>query len=411
MAAGVTVVVIGLCWAQPLVENFTADGQGNLARLSQNMTSAERTIGVRTGTRVVADTVAVAPFWLRPSFNQDLEPDPVSGAAQLDSVSPSFPVAVLLLGGVELVLFGGAFVLGRRSDPVSAAGLVTAAVGLAAGTVTAAKLPDGVFGVAAHQFRWMWPLSAFITLVLAAAVLRRFVDGTEPTERAPRNRPAALSLAAVAVLAALVTLPTYRTEAGPMSSEAVRPTVTAMRAQMGALADQGPILIDFTGIRFAEPYSGPVMAELQRRDIPFVLRDEGLVRQFGERRRQERPARALTFRQGDQASDRVPGEATRLRRRARPHPPSGAEPAPACGGRHRGAGPAGRPGGGHRSRGRPRHRARAGRRRRRSRVRALRVVAEAGARRRCGSPPPSVPASNGWLTSTLAGRNRRSASI
>ena len=34
-----------------------------------------------------------------------------------------------------------------------------------------------------------------------------------------------------------------------------------------------------------DPYGTTVTAELQRRDIPFVVEDEGLVRQFGPERR------------------------------------------------------------------------------------------------------------------------------
>jgi hypothetical protein len=70
---------------------------------------------------------------------------------------------------------------------------------------------------------------------------------------------------------------------------------------MEALEDEGTILVDLTGVRFAEPYSGPVMAELQRRGIPFVSDDEGMVRQLGDGRRLRGDAQRLLFRQGDAA--------------------------------------------------------------------------------------------------------------
>ena len=55
---------------------------------------------------------------------------------------------------------------------------------------------------------------------------------------------------------------------------------------MGSLEGRGPVLIDgLFRAGFADPYGAAVVAELQRRGIPFVARDPVLVRQYGPTRR------------------------------------------------------------------------------------------------------------------------------
>ena len=47
------------------------------------------------------------------------------------------------------------------------------------------------------------------------------------------------------------------------------------------------MLFDISVLRFAEPYSGPVLAALAREGVDVVVTDDGMVRQLGERRRAE----------------------------------------------------------------------------------------------------------------------------
>ncbi|HXH55682.1 hypothetical protein [Iamia sp.] len=298
----ISVAVLAVCWIQPLIENVTAEGQGNIVRLATNATSAEESVGVALGTRVVADTLTVPPFWLRPSFEESLRAGDASpDGGQISSVDPSFPVAALLLGVLGVALVAAAWDARRRADRVTSAALSTAAVALAAGLVTAWQLPFGVFGVAAHQFRWMWPVGAFIALALLAYVLRR-----ESVDRR-RGPVVAPVMAAVIVVVAVSTLPTYNVGSGPSLDEPAIEVMHQARPQMAALEGEGTLLIDFDGIRFAEPYTGPVMAELQRRGIPFVVEDTGMVRQLGESRRLDGDAQRLLFRDGDAARVTPPG--------------------------------------------------------------------------------------------------------
>lgn len=302
-AAAACAVVLVVCWGQTVVEQLTAEGPGNLSRLASNATSSEQTVGVGLGTRIVADTLTVPPFWLRPSFEDNLKVTGVPGEEQqtLASVDPSTPVALVLLLGLGGVLVACAWTAGRRRDRTVTTLAVTAAVALAAGLITAWQLPFGVFGIAAHQFRWMWPLGAFLLIAVAASVLR-----ATPRPRRP-DRWVAIVAAGVVVVVSALNLPTYNVQSGPTRDERAFEVMRRARPQMEALEGLGPILVDFEGIRFAEPYSGPIMAELQRRDIPFVVADEVLVRQLGESRRQEGPARRLVFRDGDQSANAIPG--------------------------------------------------------------------------------------------------------
>ncbi len=45
------------------------------------------------------------------------------------------------------------------------------------------------------------------------------------------------------------------------------------------------MVFDVSTLRFAEPYSGPVLAALAREGVDVVVTDEGMVRQLGEPRR------------------------------------------------------------------------------------------------------------------------------
>jgi hypothetical protein len=72
------------------------------------------------------------------------------------------------------------------------------------------------------------------------------------------------------------------------------------------------VLVDLRGVRFAEPYSGAVFAELQRRGIEFVVDDAVDRRQVGESRAYDgtNAERFLMIREGDAV--RRPPEGTEL---------------------------------------------------------------------------------------------------
>ena len=294
-SAILALAVAAVCWSQPVLEQLTSEGQGNLTRLAGNMTVTERRVGPELGSRIVAD-VLVPPFWLRPSYGDALIPDAAAppGADPLTTLDPTFPVAVALLAGVAVLLLLAHRSARGRGDRVSAAALSTALVAGGAGLLTAWNLPYSLFGVSNHQFRWLWPVAAFVTFALVASLVRA------GSGRGVARHAVAVATAVTAVVA-LANLPTNNQGSGPSRDDWAIPVVRELNRQMAALEGEGTLLLDPDGTQFAEPFTGPVMAELQRRGIPFVVEDEALVRQLGESRRLEGEAKRLQVLQGPNA--------------------------------------------------------------------------------------------------------------
>jgi hypothetical protein len=90
----------------------------------------------------------------------------------------------------------------------------------------------------------------------------------------------------------------------PNSQESAIPTERQLARDLGSLKGQGPLLVDdLFQHTFADPYGPAVLAELQRRDVPFVVANATLVGQLGpERQFSGRNAKAsLLLRTGDAA--------------------------------------------------------------------------------------------------------------
>jgi hypothetical protein len=197
----------------------------------------------------------------------------------------------------------------RRRDTEARRALTTTAIGIVVGLYTAANVPRTVFGVAPHQFRWIWPLAAFMTFSVLATVAVR-------VHQKSSGRSAGVMTAAVVavtVLIAVLNLPMYRVHAGPTADSYAIPVVRDLNRQMGGVEQYGPLLYDFRGVQFAEPYSTAIMAELQHRGIPFVVDVDGLVRQLGEHRRFDgtNARNRIFYRIGEETLD-TPPNATRV---------------------------------------------------------------------------------------------------
>ena len=121
----------------------------------------------------------------------------------------------------------------------------------------------------------------------------------------------------------VISSPDRRVVAGPVDQPEAWAGAEALREQLGPLEGTGTVFVDLEGIVFAEPYSWALMAELARRDIPFLVAGDGDVRQVGDNRRFDGGADVrLFYRTGPEAAVVPPGATARglrfgVRRRRR----------------------------------------------------------------------------------------------
>jgi hypothetical protein len=252
--------------------------------------------------------VSLPPWWLRPSFKDAFLPSvstSIPGTVPLDRVVlPSMWVAAGSLALVLGALVACAWVARQRHDRSVLRGATTGVVALVAAVWNAHRIPVGPLGLSQHVLRWIWPIGAFLVLVVVAAICRLWV------RRSAAWGAAGATFALLAVVFAVLDLPTsVQTANSPEFSVSVAPVMRDLNRQLGALKTEGPLLFDIGGVQFGDFYSTAVWAELQRRGIPFVVSDHAWIRQLGPARRfNGRNARAvLSERVGSGALSTTPG--------------------------------------------------------------------------------------------------------
>ena len=279
-----------------MIEQFTSDGRGNLSRLVEtSRDSGVATAGFGYATKAVASVLSLAPFWLRPSFDETFFDEDVWHPPGLGLAAASLALLAVVLGAALVVAW-------RRRDRTAAFALATAVVATVIGFVTVARAPVTIFGsLTPHSSRWLWALGAFMLFGVAAAGLRAVPLA--------RRRAVVVVLTVVVGAIAVVNLPTADSANGPQSQLWAIPGTRSINAQLPNFDGDAPLLIDGLFLKLFDPYGTAVAAELQRRDIPFVVENGGLVRQFGpERRYDGTNARSeLLLETGDAALAGVPG--------------------------------------------------------------------------------------------------------
>lgn len=273
----VLAILVGtVLWAQPLAEQLTGPGEGNLTRLATTRGGDEEKAGLVLATRLVAGVEALPPFWLRPSYGgtygvplESRDPSPAEATAS-GLPSPAEAVGGLLaLGG--LVLLAG--VTSWRTRRRTAAMSVVLSVVLGALVLLSAAVQpfNPILGLAGHQLAWLWPAGAFVALSVAVGFMRA------------ERLAVALGLVVTVVFAGLA-IPASNAKVGPRIYDDAAPSMEALGQQLASL-NGGPYLVDVSNLYFGEPYSTPTMLELQRHGVGFLVDEEGLVRQLGEGRR------------------------------------------------------------------------------------------------------------------------------
>ncbi len=260
-----------LCWMQPLVEQFTGQGEGNLAALWRSRDAQPHAVGHAVALRMLGGTVALPPAWLPPSFG--------SPSFRLDGHGRPTWLAVVGIGVVAVLLAVLGLRAWRRASTGVAAGAVVGLCAIALGYLTIMLAPMH-YGSSPNYVRWMWPLGMVVWLVLAVAL----VD--EAMARRPGVAPAR-AMAAALVVTAVAAVAT----GGPMvdnSSASPQWTVHASRMFSRDVIPRlhgQPVLVDLSIDPTAGAVGPSVFSALQDAGIPFYVDQPPLVRQLGTDRR------------------------------------------------------------------------------------------------------------------------------
>lgn len=293
----VAVTVGLLAWLQPVLEQFFGYGEGNLSRVLQARSATDEPLGLRLGARLVAQVVALPPWWARSSFTESIPETGYSADGVLRPEGVVGPVAAALalaaLFALLAVLLRAAI---RRRERVVGALIGVNALAVVVALGTTMVMPAGVLGLAPHQLRWLWPISILTMLTIVDAIDVLWVRGRVTS----RHRWTAAGVAATVLCVG--NLPTHVSDLGPSASRDANGAIRSLMTQLDAVQLPGPTYFDGSTLVFAEPYSGPVLAALTQADQPIRAGDESFARQLGEHRRRRNDERhSLQVRQGDLA--------------------------------------------------------------------------------------------------------------
>lgn len=282
----VSVITGVVLWSQPLWEQLTGRGEGNMTQLLGAGGTGPK-IGPGLAVRLVADIFTGAPVTPRGDFMGAVPGFVIMQSGQLKPLpAPATPLAIVIL----VVLFAVIALLGRaamqRHDRLSLAGLGVSAGSLLVALASLTVMPIGPLGLAAHQMRWLWPITWFTWMSMVVAAVRwatHAVRGRELRWSPPQIATVAAMVGVVVV--SMLAVPSFRHPAGPAARADQIPLIIDLTSQLGGLEGQGVVYVDTTDEPFLDNVSAAVMAELQRRGIEFVVGPEWLVRQMGEGRR------------------------------------------------------------------------------------------------------------------------------
>ncbi len=292
----VATVVFVVCWTQPIIEQFTSKGDGNLTRIVEGLPMIKHTLGLSDALRLVGGVAAVPPWWLRPSM------------VQLYQGLPSLPVALLCLAVPAALLAWYARNARRRGDRVVSAAVVTAAISLVLGIITTSRSPVYGTNLQAYQTRFLWPLAAFLAIVVVVGLIRRVV-GVD----SPRTLVGLFALATL--LVTLLNLPFSSSDDKTHAAGWTMPIAADLGRQLKGLKGDAPLLVhwDRTEQYVYQFYVTGLLVELRRRNVPFVVDEGFLIRSLGDARRfTGHNAKEVVWVASGTRADTVPSGARRI---------------------------------------------------------------------------------------------------
>jgi hypothetical protein len=289
-----TLVVVLVCWAQPIWEQLFGAGRGNMVRLLTNASGGDTKLGLGLGARFSA-VALLSPVWrLRSGFSSLI---PNAGTSQgpdgpfveltrplLGAVPAAFALAALV--GVLALL---AVVLRRQGSRSASSACWLAASLVAAAPLCLSLVTVGVF-FAPHHVRWLWAFGAFLDVTIVWAILEVVVHRVRRLERAAAVAPLVL-----VVGLSVAAVPFHAQQQGPVSDYWSMPAMRRLFRELEPLRDSAPVVYDISSVRVFEPYSSAIMMRLQELGIEFRTTDEGMVRQLGDARRADGTERTRLF--------------------------------------------------------------------------------------------------------------------
>lgn len=286
--------VLVVAWCQPVIEQLTSEGEGNLTRLAKSAGGTDVAVGFGNAFRMVAAVFALPPWWTRWGFQDTIQPAGTVTTPDGTRVDipwlPGWAVSVVAFG-VLLVLLVVALRWAWRAGPRLLVAVDVLALGGVVGSVVAlGRLTIGPVGLAAHHTRWLFVLALWCHAALVATGLRWWL-AREP--RPDHVRAVQLAAVALAVAFAVANVPKYTQEHGPLADTRTMPALRRVFAELDPLAGVDPFLYRTDNLRVYEPYSSAIMAQLVDRGIEFRVDQEVMVRQLGPSRRADGDERAV----------------------------------------------------------------------------------------------------------------------
>ena len=290
-SAAAAAAVAMVCWAQPLYEQLFGDGRGNLGRLLSSVEASGEAVGLSDAPRYVASILALPPWWARPSMSETL----VTGSERPTPLASLVGLAVIVA-----LLAAGLVVAVRARDNAGAAASATGLVMVGMAVVAVAAVPISLFGFApSHQVLWLWPVGAFVTMAVLMPLIanRGGAFGGAPM----------VFLTVLAVMLGTLNVPSMNARLGPADSAETMPAVRELVSELAPLRAERGVLVDLREQRFAEPYSAPVMLELERLGVAWFVDDPGQLRQVGDRVYEGDASVRLFISEGEAAREASPG--------------------------------------------------------------------------------------------------------
>jgi hypothetical protein len=277
--------VLAIAWVQPVIEQVTGPGEGNLRRLATNAGGGELTVGAASAVKIVAAVVAIPPGWTRWGFEDAVPSTPLTqtpaGPQLVLQGLPGGAVSVVAVLAVAAVLAGLAATLrshdqraARAASLVSLAGVCVAIAGLTIQTVS-------VTGLGNHQVRWIFALAVFVHVSIVWGV----VELVRARRASGLPVRAGSAPAAAAVVLALATVPFHAHDLGPTADRESGDTLERVFDDLDGFDPGGPVIYDTSNIRVFEPYSWAVVMRLRELGVETRFEGEIDVRQYGEGRR------------------------------------------------------------------------------------------------------------------------------